>query len=95
MNLTSVFSRNKDLFSFISRPWYKENIKRRSGIRTVRDRGEGHDLKKKILHRHTHVIHRIVIFEFIISKYNKIKTLQPQFKKVNLSLHLKTCTLIK
>ena len=39
MNLTSVFSRNEDLFSFISRPWYKEDILRRSGVRTARDRG--------------------------------------------------------
>ena len=43
MNLTSVFSRNKDLFSFISRPWYKENIERQRITCTARDLGEPMD----------------------------------------------------
>ena len=40
VNLTSVFSRNKDLFSFISRPWYKENIERQRITCTAQDLGE-------------------------------------------------------
>ena len=49
VNLTSVFSRNKDLFSFISRPSYKQEIVRYAPISTARNNGEGKKGLKKWL----------------------------------------------
>ena len=46
LNLTSVFSRNEDLFSFISRPWYKQEIVRYAPISTARYNGDCYILYK-------------------------------------------------